>query len=194
MSFLSFCAKGNPLELTSLFPSFSSPKVPCSSPKFLAKSLEDNVASSDTIIYDLEDSVPISRKKEAREDLVHFLKVSIVVISSLLPLPLFPFSSPLSLSLTFLQSLPGQPLPSNSSSSPDQRRRIRLRGGRSSVHLLHLPFLHHLVQLHSSLAPQTRRPLLHSSTTRHRDTQGGSSCSSVEGGQADQGGERRKRW
>ncbi|KAL7410009.1 Pyruvate/Phosphoenolpyruvate kinase-like domain-containing protein [Mrakia frigida] len=64
------------IKATGIRPLRSLLYVPCSSPKFLAKSLEENVASSDTIIYDLEDSVPISRKKEAREDLVSFLKAN----------------------------------------------------------------------------------------------------------------------
>jgi hypothetical protein len=50
--------------------------VPCSSPKFLQKSLTDALSTSDTIIYDLEDSVPNSGKEQARTDLVDFLKVS----------------------------------------------------------------------------------------------------------------------
>lgn len=50
--------------------------VPCSSPKFLHKSLEDALSTSDTIIYDLEDSVPNAGKEQARADLVEFLTVS----------------------------------------------------------------------------------------------------------------------
>lgn len=51
-------------------------QVPASSPKFLQASLRSPANLSDTIVYDLEDSVPLSGKEAARSALVEFINAN----------------------------------------------------------------------------------------------------------------------